>query len=394
MSKFKKWEESNKPEFILKHADKYAFMFKLIMVKPKLISNDISMPVLQASKCTKLINPVLDNGRILCAEYLEIYLNEIDLQVIAKQYDLTKRAAVTEVYYAVKDYLPKWFTDYVYECFEAKCKLKGGDPVLYSIAKSRLNALYGMCCQKSVKQMINEIYVTNDAEELYDGDYVIDEDYNEREEYEKYKKKPNTVLPYQWGIWVTSYALRSLFELGECCEFWWYSDTDSCYGSNWDESKVEAYNNKCKEELKNNGYGPVVIDGKEFWCGIAEDDGIYKEFITLGAKRYACRYASDDKLKITVAGVPKKGVKCLNDDLSNFHKGFIFDGETTGKLQHSYYYEDDIWIDENGNERGDSIDLSPTTYILDIAEEFDWQRIFEEEIEMQEIQEGMYDYYR
>ena len=382
-------------DYILRNSEDYAFMFKLIISKPKLINDNIPMPCIQFSKCTKIINPVLDNGRVLCAEYLEIITNEIDLSIMAKQYDLT-HAAVVDVEFSKKDYLPRWFTDYIYEVFKEKCALKGGDPVLYSIAKAKLNALYGLTAQKSVKAQIKELYTDAliDGIEWHNGEYRVDEEYDEEEEYNKYLKKFSSCLPYFIGCWVTSYAMASLFELGSCIGkdgMWLYSDTDSCYGYGWDEKKIEAYNKKCKKLLKANGYDAVKINGKEFWCGIAELDGEYEEFITVGAKRYACRKASDHKIKITVAGVPKKGAECLNNDLANFHKGFIFDGKTTGKLQHTYYYEDDIWIDENGNERGDSIDLSPASYELDIAGTFDWEKIFEEEIQMQVYEEGMYD---
>ena len=104
----------------------------------------------------------------------------------------------------------------------------------------------------------------------------------------------------------------------------------------------------------------------------------------MGAKRYCVREDETDKLKITVAGVPKKkGALCLNNDINNFRKGFVFDGETTGKLQHTYFFESTIWVDENGNERADSIDLSPTTYVLDDVTVIDWEKLWEEEIEMQ-----------
>lgn len=375
MSKFKPFKKVVKPEYILKNSNKYAFMFKLIMQKPKLKDDFQPMPALQFSKCTKIINPILDNGRVLACEYAEIIINEIDLKVLYDQYDFSRGVAITDIYYAKKGYLPKWFTDYVYECFKDKCKLKGGDPVLYSIAKSKLNALYGLTVQKPVKPLINENYLT--------GEYSVDENHNRDEEYEKYLKKYNAVLPYSWGCWVTSYAFASLFELGACADLWLYSDTDSCYGVNWNENKVKAYNDKCKAELLANGYGPVEINGKEFWCGIAEEDGSYKEFITVGAKRYAVRN-TDDSIKITVAGVPKKnGAKCLNNDLHNFRKDFCFPGEITGKKQHTYFFEEDTWIDKHGNERGDSIDLSPTNYILDTTEVFDWEKLFEDTIEIQ-----------
>ena len=89
----------------------------------------------------------------------------------------------------------------------------------------------------------------------------------------------------------------------------------------------------------------------------------------MGAKRYAGRAVSDGKLHITVAGVPKKGAECLKDDLSNFQRNFIFEGTITGKLAHNYIYSDKgIYIDNFGNEIGDSIDLSPCDYHLDAVD--------------------------
>lgn len=376
------------PAYILKNADKYAFMFKLILVKPRLISDDIPMPALQVSKCTKLVKPLIDNGRVLACDYAEIYLNEIDLSVIAKQYDLSKNAAIVECEYAKKDYLPRWFTDYIYKCFADKCLLKNGDPVLYSIAKAKLNSLYGMCVQKCVKEVIKEDYST--------GEYKIDDSVSMSESYDQYKDKKGSVLPFQWGCWVTSYAFARLFELGECVSkngIWLYSDTDSCYATNWDDAKIKAYNKRCIKELKANGYDGVKVGTDTFYPGIAEYDGEYSEFVACGAKRYAVRYANTPKyikkgingtIKITVAGVPKKGSTCLKNDLNNFKPGMCFDGKTTGKKLHSYYQCDNIWVDTNGNERGDSIDLSPTDYILDDVDVMDdWESVYETEIGVQ-----------
>ena len=137
-----------------------------------------------------------------------------------------------------------------------------------------------------------------------------------------------------------------------------------------------------QKKLLDRGYGPVHHNNREYWLGVAELDGEYSEFISVGAKRYAVRDAKTGKYKITVAGVPKKGAECLKDDLHNFHAGFIFDGQTTGKKQHTYFMEEDIWTDEHGNERGDSIDLSPASYLLDSVRNVDWERIYEEEIEV------------
>lgn len=187
------------------------------------------------------------------------------------------------------------------------------------------------------------------------------------------------MLNYQIGVWVTAYAFRNLFRLGDCCDIWLYSDTDSCYGIDWNEEKIASYNKSCKELLKKNGYGCVEYDGREYWLGVAELDGEYSEFRVAGAKRYCCRSVKDQELHITVAGVPKVGYKALNDDISNFNDGLIFPGQLTGKKTHTYFYKDEIEI-RNGIEYGDSIDLSPCDYLL--SSEFKWSELHDETIEV------------
>ena len=356
---------------ILKDADNNAYFFKLILIEPELKDYYYPMPALQFSKAVKCINPVLDNGRILTADYVEIWLTETDLKVIAAQYKYQKHLCVN-VYAAHKDYLPKWFTDYIFELFKDKTKLKGGDPVLYALRKATLNSIYGMTVQKPVKDTIAENYDT--------GEYEVQE-VNPEAEYAKYIKRFTSVLNYQIGVWVTAYAFRNLFDLGSCCRDWIYSDTDSCYGQGWDKKKLEAYNNRCKEKLLKNGYGPVQHNGRDYWLGVAEPDGDYTEFKVIGAKRYCGRSAEDGKLHITVAGVPKIGAECLADDIDNFRTGFIFPGTRTGKKTHTHFYIDEIYIDENGNETGDSIDLSPCDYLLGGVA--DYSKIFKEEVEIQ-----------
>lgn len=361
---------------ILDLADDYAFMFKLTLLNPRLKNDDIAMPALQSSKMTSSVNAHIDNGRVLEAAYVEIYLTEYDLMVINDQYDWDM-ALVSDCYKSHKDYLPRWFTDYVYQCFVDKTNLKGGDKVLYAIAKAKLNSLYGMCCQKCIQQMLNENYET--------GEYYEDTE-DPEELYNKYLKKHNSVLPYQWGIWCTAIAFYNLHKLGKCCGTWIYSDTDSCYANDWDIDKVNAYNEGCKEKLLANGYGAVEHNGREYWLGLAEhEEGAddYTEFVTLGAKRYCGRNVSDGQLHITVAGVPKVGASELKDNINNFQEGFIFKGENTGKRTHTYLYNDGIYIDDNGNETGDSIDLTPCDYLLDSAFTYNWNALTEEPIAIQ-----------
>lgn len=364
-SKF--YDTANKTiEEILSLADKYAFMFKLILIKPDLKDYHATvMPVLQLSKCEKVVNPVIDNGRILCADYVEIWITEQDLIVINEQYKYLKHLCIC-VQYAHKDYLPRFITDYVYSLYVDKCKLKGVDPILYQIQKAKLNSCYGMTVQRPISDDIKEDYET--------GDFYIEGRQNE-EEYEKYLKRRKSFLNYSIGVWVTSYAQKNLFELGKCIDYekggyWIYSDTDSIYAHNWNKDKLREYNDNCIRKLSLNGYEGVRVGDKIFHLGIAEHDGTYKEFKYTGAKRY-CKRDMSGKLSITVAGVPKQGVISLNDDINNFKSGFCFDGITSGKLQHEYIYHNFIYTDEKGNITGDCIDLTPCDYILDSETPFD-----------------------
>jgi len=362
-------------EEIIALEDKYAFMFRLILIKPDLKDYQKTvMPVLQLSKCEKIINPVIDNGRVLCADYVEIWITEQDAIVINEQYKWVKHLCI-DIQYSHKNYLPRWMTDYVYSLYVDKCKLKGVDKILYQIQKAKLNSCYGMTVQKPLMDEIKEDYKS--------GEFYIEGKHN-IEEYERYIKRRKSFMPYFWGVWVTAYALRNLFELGKCIDYehggyWIYSDTDSIYAHNWDKKKVEAYNAECVRKLSQNGYEGVKVGDKIYHLGIAEADGAYKEFKFTGAKRY-CKRDLEGNLSITVAGVPKKGVKSLNDDINNFTSGFCFDGITSGKLQHEYIYNNYIYIDDDMNLTGDSIDLSPCDYILDSETPADiYSPIFEDD---------------
>lgn len=385
MECFEKWHDCSASE-ILKSSENYAFIFKLILYKFEVKKKNEPMPMLQFYKMENSINCIIDNGRVLQGDYTEIYLTEMDLKIFMQQYTAEKHACV-DVYYSRKEYLPRWFTDYVYELFRQKSLLKGGDPVEYSLAKGRLNSCFGCCVQKAIQDNIVEDYETG-VYDIKNLDPKTGQELLPEALYEKYVNNHNKVLPYQWGCYITSYSFYNLFQLGACADIWIYSDTDSCYGMGWNMKKVEEYNKRCRKKLSANGYGPVVCNGKEYCLGVATLDGEYSEFRTVGAKRYCGRSIYDNKLHSTVAGVPKRGVECLQDNIENFTRGFIFPGSKTGKQTHTYFYVDDIYEDANGNITGDSIDLSPCDYLLDVINIEDWDKMFEEEIEVQTYEEN------
>ena len=393
---------------ILSSAEDYAYMFKLRLFNVRLKSPKMPMPCLSVSRAEHVVDPVIDNGRITSCAYWEGYCNEVDLKVYCQVYDFDLELSnCVEVECALKDYLPRWITDYVYELFVEKCKLKGKDPILYALAKARLNSLYGLFVQHSISEDIIEEFDFDPEKELYHKFEICDPEDPDREQkeheyfskkYDEYISKRNSILNYQIGVWVTSYAFENLFELGKCIDYknggqWFYSDTDSIYGTLFDQQKIDAYNKRCKDILIERGYPAVKLpdDEKEYWLGVAEHHETkdrYSEFCFVGAKRYVGRKLSDNKLHLTVAGVPKKGVCELFDDITQFKKGKVFRGEFTGKKLHKHFRVPEIYIDEWGNETGDSIDLSPCDYELDAMECMtDWDPFAPLEIEVQNYDE-------
>ena len=357
-------------DYVFKNMENWAFIMHVVFRNIRLKNPRFPMPCLSMYKASCILNGLAENGRCLEASLYECYINEIDLKLIYDYYTWDQ-IIIDDVYVSWKDYLPKWFSDIIYNEYKAKCELKGVDDVLYALEKAKFNSLYGMSVQKPVPIDIKEDYVT--------GEYEPDLDYEKNFEanYNKHLKNKNAFLPYQWGVWVTAYAQSNLFTLGECVDYknggiWLYSDTDSVYATKFDERKIKIYNEDCIKRLKDHGYYPVEVKGKKYMLGVAEFDGEYMQFKTLHSKCYCDRpltaygdnFVMGGDLKITVAGVPKRGAACLKNNIENFKPFFTFDGLTTKKLGHTHIKVDKIYTDRNGNITGDSIDLKPCDYVM------------------------------
>ncbi len=242
------------------------------------------------------------------------------------------------------------------------------------ISKGELNSVYGMMVQKMIQDLCEEDFETSEwVKKSFDGE-------EEQEKLNKFYSSRNSFLSYQWGVWITAYAQANLFELGKCCTHWIYSDTDSVKGYGWDKKKLDDYNNNIIRKSNDRNIGLVEYNGEQFRLGIADFDGEYTEFITQGAKKYC--YRKDGELHITLAGVPKDGVYCLDDDITNFCTGFVFrnnetyrknykkanpDKEIKWKLRTEYIYNEGIStvnVDNCEIEYGCAVRLSETEYRL------------------------------
>lgn len=82
-----------------------------------------------------------------------------------------------------------------------------------------------------------------------------------------------------------------------------YCDTDSVKYINNHDDIFERFNDDAVALAKK--YGAFAIDpkGKTQYMGIWDDDGKYKRFKTLGAKKYCIE--EDGKVLTTIAGVSK-----------------------------------------------------------------------------------------
>ena len=368
---------------ILENAGKFAYIFRFRANHVTLKNKKEPFPVLQLYKMRRVFDVAIDNGRILEAGYIDCYTNEIDFGLIAAQYEW-EDYEITDVYRAGKRYLPEWLRNFIFDKYKKKCVLKNGDPVRYSLAKGDINCIYGMMVQHLMQSDIIQDYETGEFKTVY---------HDTPEDFEKAVKKRSTFLFYAYGCYCTSYAQRNVIQYLSYCvnnreNNALYIDTDSCYSDNWNQQSIVSYNRFVKAKLEAAGYGSVTVNGKEYVLGAAEFDGEYTEARFLGSKRYCCR-KPDGTLKITVAGVPKKtGAACLKNDIENFKSGFIFDGETTGKLTHIYQYVEEIFENEHGDLIGDSINLVPCDYLLDESIEYKLDRIGDIEMNIQVYDDG------
>lgn len=263
--------------------------------------------IISFSKCFRIKNYVLNNGRVFSAEELCTTINELDFEVIYKFYNFTN-IEIHNLYIYKKDYLPKSFIMAILKLYNDKTQLKGvqGKEIEYLHSKEMLNSCYGM----TVTDLLNDEYI-------YKNDEWTTKETNIYNAIEDYNKDKNRFLFYPWGVWVTAYARRNLFTgIYECKNDYIYADTDSIKIFNADKHKkyIDNYNVMIKNKLNamckhyNIDFSlcrPKTKDGIEKILGVWDYDGKYKLFKTLGAKRYMV-YTDDNKLSLTVSGVNKK----------------------------------------------------------------------------------------
>lgn len=355
---------------------------------------------LSASKCFQKENEITDNGRIVEADSVTTTLTEQDYFIFKKFYKWRKMT-IKNMRIFKKGYLPRDFVSAVLDLYATKTTLKGviGSEAEYMNGKEKLNSCFGMA--------VTDILQDNST---YDGKEWTTEKADEKE-LEKYNSSKNRFLYYPWGVWITAYARRNIFEaIYNCGEDYIYSDTDSVKIRHAERHLefFKAYNKKVIAKLKRacdfHGFTydrimPETKDGVKKPLGVFEFDGHYKRFKTLGAKRYLVEYDKDIEYKndkgeivlkcpysLTVSGLNKKVViPYLVQELSAKTKRDIFtlfDDELyipkgqTGKKIHTYIdYPQEGEIEDYTGLKGSyrelsSVHMEEADYSLSMTREY------------------------
>lgn len=355
----------------------YAVVGKYIFKGVRLKNKREPIPYISLSRCDAM-GFVLDNGRILEADFVEITLTEIDLQIVKDQYHFD-HFDVVEAMASEKGMLPETYRKVIRDYYIKKTALKGDKSeyglYMYARSKEMLNAIYGMSATDPIHQTV--IFDPDHTlEKSHDGEYAKS-DYDDYTDEEIDKKLKGATFPYQWGVYTTAYARRQLQDAIKLCgDKLIYCDTDSV--KTLGKVNIEVLNERLKENaIRNNAFADDM-KGQRHYIGLFEDDGHYDQFITQGAKRYA--YMVGDKMGITVAGVSKKineetGISFAVEELQSlqrFKVGMIW-RKAGGTI--SVYNDGDNFNytdPETGNQIhiGKNVAIVPSTYEMTYSRDY------------------------
>lgn len=334
-----------------------------------------------------------NNGRVVRADVIRTTITEQDFYIIDTFYEWKEIKILKCIRYK-KDYLPTDFVKSILKLYGDKTTLKGveGKEIEYLKSKEMLNSCYGM----TVTDIVRPEYIyTDEWQPPATPDYA--------DAIQKYNNSRSRFLFYPWGVWVTCYARRNLFTgIVEFADDYIYSDTDSIKVLNAENHLlyIEKYNNMIREKLYRamDFHGlpreliePETIKGIKKCLGVWDFDGNYKQFKTLGAKRYMVQYSDDPRnpesirgqYNMTVSGLNKK--VCMPYLLNKYGADGVFNAfnddlyippEYTGKNTHTYIDEprtgqvvDYLGIKGDYNEYS-GVHLEKSDYSLKLSREY------------------------
>ena len=363
-----------------------AFIFDVTFTNIRLKTISWGCPYISKDKCWNLRNQkasnakqskkyyttthhITDNGRIIQADELTTTLTDVDFKIISYEYEWDN-ISITNLKYCRYQKLPEPFISLIQQYFRNKTELKGVDDKkwLYNESKAKINSLYGMSAQKTVRPVLE--YIDGVFKES-EGDAVKAIDFAVKRAF----------LPYSVGVYVTAWArywlerAMILIHETEGADFL-YTDTDSVkFTGNVDFTEL---NKEIQANSEKSASYATDIKGKIHYMGVYEYEGTYKDFATMGAKKYA--YTDEKGLHLTISGVVKYdeqgneiSAKELSDKggLKAFRAGTVF--VKSGGLEAVYndvpsvleYRVDDRIVPITKN-----VCLRPSTYTLGLAGEY------------------------
>lgn len=329
---FRKWDQLNG---LLTADMKKALKNKCCIIHCIFDYIEITTPhsIESKNKVVQALGAKWDNGRLISADLLEVYLTELDFDIYTHFYKWTG-LTILSFETAERGKQPLFILDILNQLYIEKQDLKKrglNDTTEYAIKKSGVNTCYGA-----------EVKRIRTQQALYDFDRNIWFTKDTRIDFEKERQK-QLLLP-QFGIWVTAHARHTLlvdivYKLVKRGIAVYYCDTDSCKHepSHIAERIFKAYNNRIFKRLKKRGIrNPLMFGLGEFE---PECKNEIVKFKSLGSKRYIYEYKG--KVTACVAGMPKSAIHCIGENneliFDEFSlAGFALTPEESSKLTTRY----------------------------------------------------------
>ena len=276
-------------QYLLNHGR--AILLKVGFTNIRLKEGSNGDPYIPFAKCDlngyrKPEHAYCDNGRIMSANYCELAMTDLDLEIISEQY-IWDDDCIEWCMSARYGFLPQTMVDEIISLYKEKTALKGvdGSEVVYNHKKAEINCIFGMTCQHVISV---PILFNNCGWDLDNVDRQVL--YN--------KAMENVFTNYAWAVWVTAHARMQLYRgimlAVEACDEsdehgdplgFVYADTDSvkCLA----EPDFSKYNAERIADAKASGAFAQDKNGEFHYMGVFESEGRYDFFGAWGQRDIA-----------------------------------------------------------------------------------------------------------
>jgi hypothetical protein len=277
------------------------------------LKEGVFAPYISTAKCLDdSYFECIDKGKVRSGS-VTVPITNVDWEIIEKVYDY-EVLDVREYYYFKLDYLPLHIVMETLNLYAKKTTLKGIESKIldYNRSKETINSIYGMMATDPIK---DDFVYDNEKQEVIKESLFINE---MMEKLKKENDKKYRFLFYPWGVFITAYARRMIFDYILALGIdWVYTDTD-CVKFFINEKTIETidrlnekYYNITKESASDRNidfdlFMPKKPSGEPCLLGKLDLEEPHDKFKVLGPKRYLSE--TDGKIEMTVAGLPKSAV--------------------------------------------------------------------------------------